>query len=244
MSVHPEPGDEPLLVWERPEPPARPVPSQLSRHGIVAAAVAIADAEGLGSVTVRNVSAALGAGPMRLYGYVAGKDELLDLMADEVYGEIVLPGAVGGDWRAVLRPLAHRIRQAALQHEWFAGLLGGRPHLGPNALAFLEAAYAAFDGAPGFADIDVVMTAVRTFNAYVVGALSGEISERRAQRATGMDERQWQAASGPYMMRMFAAGRYPTLARIVRDATHPDHDITFDIGLDCVLDGIAARVTA
>ena len=237
------PGDEQLLVWERPEPPARQAPTPLSRPAIVAAAIAVADADGLDAVTFRKIAAVLDAGPMRLYGYLESKDELLDLMADEVFGECAADdtGPGGGDWRAVLRSQAHRVRRAALRHEWFAGLLAGRPHLGPSALAFLEESYAAFDGAAGFGDIDAVMVAVTTFNAYVIGAISGEIAERRAERATGMDERQWQAASGPYITRMLATGRYPALARIVRDATHPGPDVTFGIGLDSVLEGIAMR---
>ena len=236
------PGDDQLLVWERPEPPARQAPAPLSRPAIVAAAIAVADADGLHAVTFRKMAAVLDAGPMRLYGYLASKDELLDLMMDEVYGEIAADdtGPDGRDWRAVLRSQAHRMRRAALRHEWFAGLLAGRPAMGPRALTFLEESYAAFDGAAGFADIDAVMVAVGTFTAYVIGAISGEIAERRAERATGMDERQWQAASGPYMMRMLATGRYPALARIVRDATHPGPDVTFGIGLESVLEGIGA----
>ncbi|MBV9846716.1 MAG: TetR/AcrR family transcriptional regulator, partial [Kutzneria sp.] len=65
---------------------------------------------------------------------------------------------------------------------------------------------AALDGTPGFENIDAVMRAVGTVNAYVIGAIRGEITELRAERATGMDERQWQAASGPYLGRMLATG--------------------------------------
>lgn len=198
-----------------------------------------ADADGLDSVSLRKVAAALDAGPMRLYGYLPTKDELLDLMVDAVYGEIPAPEPSGRDWRAALRSLAHGIRQAARRHEWFADLLGGRPHLGPNALAHLEASLAALHGAPGFDDIDTVVRAVHVVNAYLVGAIRSEIAELRAERATGMDEQQWQVASGPYLSRMLATGRYPTLAELVQDAAHLDADTVFDSGLDCLLDGLA-----
>jgi AcrR family transcriptional regulator len=234
--------DEPALVWERPEPPSRPAPSPLSRDRIVRAAIALADTDGLGAVTLRKVAATLDAGPMRLYGYVSTKDELLDLMIDAVYAEITLPEPTGNGWRANLRSLAHRTRHAAHRHEWFVDLLGGRPHIGPNALAHLEATMSPLDGAPGFDNIDIVMQAAGTVHAYTLGALRREITERRAERASGMTEQQWQTASGPYITRMLATGRYPTLAKIVRDATHPGTDTTFDTGLDCVLDGIAARL--
>lgn len=234
--------DEPTLVWERPEPAGRPVPSPLSRDRIVRAAIDLADAGGLAEVSLRKVAAALDAGPMRLYGYVDTKEELFDLMVDAVYAEITPAEPAGHDWRATLRTLARRMRQAAHRHEWFADLLGGRPHIGPGALAHLEATMAALNGAPGFDDINAVMRAAGTVHAYILGALRTEITERRAERASGMTEPQWQAASGPYISRILATGRYPTLAELIRDATQPDADTTFDIGLDCVLDGIATRL--
>jgi AcrR family transcriptional regulator len=226
--------DDPTLVWERPEPPSRPALSPLSRDRIVHAAIELADAEGLGAVSLRKVAAELDAGPMRLYGYMSTKDELLDLMVDAVYGEIELPP--DGDWRAVRRSLAHGIRQVAYRHEWFVDLLGGRPHLGPNALAYAEASMAPL---VRVFDIDTAMRAAGTVNAYVIGAVRAEITERRAERASGMDERQWQAASGPYMRRMLATGRYPTFARVMRESSDVAPDVVFDTGLDYVLDGIA-----
>lgn len=231
------------LVWERPEPAPRPAPGPLSRERIVRAAIALADKEGLEAVSLRKVGAALNAGPMRLYGYLSTKEELLELMVDEVYGELVSAGPLRGGWREALRTMAHRTRQAAGAHKWFVELLGGRPHLGPNALAQLEASLAALSGAPGFEDIDAVMQAVGTVNAYVIGAIRSEQSELRARLESGMDEAQWQTATGPYIHRMIATGRFPTLARVVRDARHPSFDVVFDKGLDYVLDGIAAQLT-
>ncbi|MEW1735440.1 TetR/AcrR family transcriptional regulator [Nocardia beijingensis] len=224
-----------MLVWERPEPPNRPVPAPLSRERIVRAAIRLADADGLEAVSLRKVAAALDVGPMRLYGYIATKDELLDLMVDAVYAEI---RPTGNSRREVLRSVAETTRQAVHQHEWLADLLGGRPQLGPNALARGEAVIAALDGL----DVDIVMPVVTAVDAYVIGAVRREIAERRAERATGMDERQWQAAYGPYLERAFATGRYPALATVIRDAAHLDADQTFQTGLDFLLDGIEARI--
>lgn len=199
------------------------------------AAIRLADADGLEAVSLRKVAAALDVGPMRLYGYIATKDELLDLMVDAVYAEI---RPTGHSRREVLRSVAETTRQAVHQHEWLADLLGGRPQLGPNALARGEAVIAALDGV----DVDIVMPVVTAVDAYVIGAVRREIAERRAERATGMDERQWQAAYGPYLERAFATGRYPALATVIRDAAHLDADQTFQTGLDFLLDGIEARI--
>jgi AcrR family transcriptional regulator len=224
-----------MLVWERPEPPNRRVLSPLSRERIVRASIRLADADGLEAVSLRKVAAVLEVGPMRLYGYIATKDELLDLMVDAVYAEI---RPAGDGWREVLRSLAETTRQAVHQHEWFADLIGGRPQLGPHALARGEAVVAALDGV----DVDLVMPVVGAVDAYVIGAVRREIAERRAERVTGMDLQQWQAAFGPYLMRTFATGRFPALSRVVHDGAHLDADQTFQIGLDFLLDGIEARM--
>ncbi|WP_329056125.1 TetR/AcrR family transcriptional regulator [Amycolatopsis sp. NBC_01488] len=226
-----------MVVWERPEPPERPTPAPLSRERIVRAAIRLADADGLDAVSLRKVAAALEVGPMRLYGYLATKEELLDLMLDAVYAEI---RPAGDGWREVLRSVAEATRKAVHRHEWLADLIGGRPQLGPHAMARGEAVLAAMDGV----DVDVVMPIVSAVDAYVIGAVRREMAERRAERSTGMDQRQWQAAYGPYLMRAFATGRYPALETVVRDAVHLDADQTFQTGLGFLLDGIAVGLGA
>ncbi|MFJ9634090.1 TetR/AcrR family transcriptional regulator [Streptomyces sp. NPDC101175] len=240
-----------MTVWDRPEPPTRPVP--LDRERIVAAAVALADEGGLEAVSLRKVAARLNAGPMRLYGFISTKEELFDLMVDEVQAEI-LPeerqegeegqeGQEGqkqpGDWREALRVLSHRTRRAVLRHEWLADLLGGRPSLGPNGLAVTEATLSALDG---LADVDTVMRAVETVGAYCTGAIRREIANLRAERATGLSKRDWQRASGPHVTRMLATGRFPALSRAVYDGTDVDAETSFATGLEWVLDAVAARL--
>ncbi|MBP1158586.1 MULTISPECIES: TetR/AcrR family transcriptional regulator [Rhodococcus] len=201
------------------------------------AAIRLADADGLAAVSVRKVAAALDVGPMRLYGYITTKDELLDLMVDSVYAEV---RPAGDGWREVLRSLAETTRQAAHQHEWLADLIGGRPQLGPHALARGEAVVAAMGGV----DVDAIMPVVDAVNAYVIGAVRREITEQRAERASGMDKTQWQTAFGPYLERTFASGRFPALSTVIRDGVHLDADQTFRIGLDFLLDGIQARISS
>lgn len=226
-----------MTVWDRPEPPTQPVP--LDRERIVAAAIALADEGGLEAVSLRKVAAHLDAGPMRLYRYISTKDELFDLMVDEVHVEI-RPEGQPGDWREALRGLAQRTRQATLRHEWLADLLGGRPSLGPNGLAVTEAALAAFDG---LADVDTAMRAVETVSAYFIGAIRREVANLRAERATGLSKREWQRASGPHVTHILATGRFPALAKAVHDGTDVDAEASFTTGLDWVLDAVAAKLT-
>jgi len=231
-------ADSPL-VWERPEPPERRAPSPLSRERIVRAAITLADADGLESVSLRKVAGALDAGPMRLYRYVDTKEELLELMVDAVYGE--LPAPTGPTWADVLWSIANGIRDAALRHEWFADLLGGRPHFGPATLAHTESSLAALRTA-GIDDLDTMMGVLEALDLYLIGAVRKEITERRAERATGQDEREWQAKTFPYLARAFAAGHYPTLEKVIHDARHRSAAEVFELGLGYLLDGMARRL--
>ncbi|CBG75810.1 putative tetR-family regulatory protein [Streptomyces scabiei 87.22] len=210
----------------------------LDRQRIVDAAIALADEGGLEAVSLRKVAARLDAGPMRLYGFISTKEELFDLMVDEVQAEI-LPESRPRDWREALSTLAHRTRETALRHEWLADLLGGRPALGPNGLAVTETTLAALDG---HTDIDTVMRAVETVSAYATGAIRREIANLRAERASGLSKHDWQRANGPHVTRMLATGRFPALAKAVHDGTDVDAETSFATGLDWVLDAVAAKL--
>ena len=231
-------GSAPLPVWERPEPQPRAAPVPLSRAKIATAAIRIADADGLDGLSVRKIAKALGVGPMRLYDYVANRSELLDLMVDAVYAQIAADAGQHPGWRDTVLAIAHRTRDAARAHEWFADLLGARPHLGPHALAVGESTAAALSQAPGIRDIDDLQRALGALNAFLAGALRREITERRTARSTGTDLSAWQATLGPYLTRMLDTGRYPTVARLVIDGAHLDAEETFHHNLTTILDGI------
>ncbi|MCG5450745.1 TetR/AcrR family transcriptional regulator [Micromonospora hortensis] len=233
-------GNEPLPVWERPEPQPRAVPVPLSRERIAATAIRLADAHGLDGLSLRKIAKELGVGPMRLYDYVINKSELLDLMVDVVYSRIAEVGERSG-WRDTVLAIAHATRAAALEHEWFSDVLGGRPHLGPHALAVGEATAAALSAAPGVVDIDDLQRAVGALNAVIIGSVRREVTERRTARSTGTDEAAFQASLGPYLTRMLTTGRYPTVARLVIDGAHLDAEETFHHNLTTILDGVTRR---
>jgi AcrR family transcriptional regulator len=235
-------GSGDLTVWERPEPRPRAAPTPLSRAAITTAAIRLADAHGIDAVSIRKIATELGVGPMRFYDYVAGKEELLDLMADAVYAEIAdiaAAAAPQAHWRAGVLAIAHATRHAALEHEWFTDLLGGRPRLGPHTLAVSEATAAALSLAPQVRDTDDLQRTLGVINAYLIGALRREVTERRTERATATDERTWQHAHGPYLQRAFATGNYPTVARLVRDGSHLDPAALFTRNVAAIVDAIA-----
>ena len=217
-------------IWDRPEPPRRRPPAPLSREAIVDAALRLADAEGLESVSVRRVASELGAGPMRLYGYVGSKDELLALMVDRVYDEIeVRTGAqkAGRAWRAALRAVAHGTERAARRHAWFVSIAGAHPPQGPGGLRLLEGALAAVDGLG--LDAPAMVQAVHTVFAYTVGFVQLELVP---SAAPGED----------YVSRMVASGELPTLVRVLGSLGPVDAEGSFASGLELVLDGLAAQI--
>lgn len=231
-----------LLVWERPEPEVRPVPAALSRSMIIDAAIAIADREGLGAATIRKVAGELGVGPMRLYNYVSAKEELLELMVDVVYGEMAELIPTQGDWRDVLRAVATEVRAATTRHPWFVELLGGRPHLGPNALLHLERSLGGLMSGSAASEIEQALVAFRAVTAFAIGALRLEASEIIAERETGIDEEEWRRSVGPYLQRVLAGGEFPHLEQAFADADPEPADAAFASGLDCLLDGLGLRI--
>src|SRR5690606_25293970 len=108
-------------------------------------------------------------------------------------------------------------------------LLGGRTALGPNALAVMEALLSALDGA---ADLETVVRAVEVVNDYCTGAIRREVAHLRAERATGLSERDWQHAHGPYLTSMLATGRFPALSRFVGEGPDVDAETAFTAGLE------------
>jgi AcrR family transcriptional regulator len=231
-------------IWLRPERAARGPRPAHSRADIAAAGVRLADAEGIEAVSLRRVARELGAGTTSLYRYIANKDELFDLMIDRVMEECQPPAATG-NWRADLQAIAYETRAMVLRHPWLAMLPATRPALGPNSLAWLEAAYATVDvlglGA------DEVLARVGTVLTFVRGHVIEELAEQEAARRSGMDMPTWLAAQAHYGEMIIGSGRYPHLSRMMVEAELPHADDRFERafrhGLDHILTGLAHHRT-
>jgi len=127
---------------------ARSKREPLSRDRLLAAAVEIADAEGVGAVTMRRVSAAVGVEAMSLYHHLPGKEGLLDGLVDTVGTEVAerirtieeadLETGVSLDWQATLRRRFLTARTVMLKHPWAPGLMGSRTSIPPSAFAIYE----------------------------------------------------------------------------------------------------------
>lgn len=220
----------------------------LSRDEIVAAAIQVADAEGSEAISMRRIARELNAGAMSLYWHVASKDELLDLMLDAVEGEQPFPAATG-DWRTDLRALAVAQRGTLHRHQWLMDFIGGRPPLGPNTLRNLERSLALIDKLR--LDTETAMNVLGTLATYVMGVVLREFRESRVelrdQEQLGhLSEAERHAFLAAHIEQLRATGRFPHFLRIFDEGLDPDaaetRDQRFEFGLECLLDGIAARL--
>ena len=130
-------------IWLRPARGSRGRAPEHTRDGIAAAAVRLADTDGLGAVTMRSVAEALGGGSASLYRYVESRDELVALMIDQVNGEIDYTVLDHAGWLADLLALGRQSRDVYLRHPWLTDTPAATSDLGPNAVEYLEHALGA-----------------------------------------------------------------------------------------------------
>ncbi|MEQ4718451.1 TetR/AcrR family transcriptional regulator [Nonomuraea sp. B19D2] len=237
-------GKDETPLWARLERPA-PAPRQtLSPHRIATAAVAVADAEGLDAITMRRLATELGVAPMAAYRYVSGKDELVELMVDHVYGELELPGDTSG-WRETLREIAVKTRELMLRHLWLAQLPpSAMLALTPNRVAVSERSLRAVEGLD--LDPDTAMAVVNTVNSYTHGVIGAEIAMRLLMAGQGWSsEQQVFTSLAPQLSYLLDTGRYPAFEQYIYQGRRKDDPgWQFETGLEYVLDGIAARLFA
>jgi len=193
------------VIWMRPEHAATGRPAKRSREEITAAAIAIADQEGLDAVSMRRVAAALGTGAASLYRYVETREDLLDLMIDATGAEYVFPGPAG-DWLTDLLAIGDQARAIMRRHPWLPSLLITRSVLGPNGLVLLEHVMAALAPHPGstVAKLEAFAMLNTVTALFVHNELTG-----------GSGQQQRNAA---YLQHALASGNHPRLAELLAPA--------------------------
>jgi AcrR family transcriptional regulator len=110
-------------------------PEKLSRAVVVARALALADTEGLASVTIRRLAQQLDVTPMALYWHFRNKDELLVGMLDEIFAEVTVRVDPALPWDARLRVLIEAVATVLRRHTWVAELFGAAEKLHSTGFA-------------------------------------------------------------------------------------------------------------
>jgi len=228
-------SSDPALIWLRPERARQQSRPSLSREEITRAAVHLADTKGLESVTIRRLASVLGAGANSLYWYIASKDDLFELMADEVIGEIELPDPPSAGWRTDLRTIAHNTHHVFRRHGWIV-LLGIQPGLGPKTRRYGHVAMTALAGLG--LDAATQINVLATLNNFLFGFAHRESAWKQLHKRAGLTERQWHAR----LEQLLEESRQedPELAEYIDTRLSIHDQESFEFGLTCLLDGFAA----
>jgi AcrR family transcriptional regulator len=212
---------------------------ELSLGLIVEAAIAIADDEGLGGLSMRAVAMEVGVPTMSLYRHVPSKDDLVVAMIDAVMNGLRPPELPRASWRTKLEAIAKLQWDGYVRHPWLAPALSmTRPQLTVGGMAHTEWILDALSPL-GFDAGTTVRTCI-TFIAHIRGMAMSLESEREAERDSGMNSAEWMDAQESRFAGVMS--RFPTLARLSNE-TNVELSLAalFDSGVSLFLDGVAAQ---
>jgi AcrR family transcriptional regulator len=210
---------------------------RLTREDIVAAAVAVADTEGVQAVSMRRIARDLRAGAMSLY-----------LMLDQLEAEIDAPEPTS-DWRADLRGYARDMRAVLMRHPWAADLIFAHPPTGPHDARNGDRMFGVFLSLG--VDTRTAVWLAMTFLTYVTGAVQQQIREIQVQREmdagyASLSDEELLAYRQEFARRFRDSGDYPNIGRIITEDIDPDdpatRDARFEFGVDVMIDGLAAQL--
>jgi len=214
----------------------------LTREQLVRTAIAIADTEGLGALSMRGVAARLGVAAMAPYRYVRGKDELVLLMAEAAFGERGYPSKPSGDWRERLTLGGRTLWSLFRRHPWLAQLGPITRPLPLRSLA-VHGEWALSALSELGVDAATLCNLHVLFFSHVQGMAVHLEREQSALASSGLTEDDWMDHQGPAVAAM-AAG-HPTFARMLADLTGTGYDLVlddiFELGMRALLDGLALR---
>ena len=204
----------------------------LTSERVLESAVALADREGVESLSMRRLARELGVEAMSLYHHVpGGKQALLDGMVDLVFGEIE-PPAADGDRKAAMRRRAVSAREVLARHPWAINLMESRRTPGPANLRHHDAVIGCLRQA-GF-PVALTAHAYSLLDAYIYGFAVQEAS-------LPFDTPEETAELASEMMEAFPVDAYPHLTEFaVQHVLQPGYDYgdEYQFGLELILDGL------
>jgi AcrR family transcriptional regulator len=210
--------------------PGNEARARLNRDKVVGSAIALADASGIESLSMRKLGGELGVEAMSLYNHVSNKGDLTDAMIDGVFAEIDLPSGET-DWRTAMRHRAISVRKVLARHPWATGLMESRTTPGPATLRHHDAVLGILREA-GFS-IVLAAQASSVLDSYIYGF----VLQERNLPATSMGS----TKLAQVILARLATQDYPHVAEMtVEHVLQPGygHDAEFEFGIDLILDGL------
>jgi AcrR family transcriptional regulator len=207
----------------------------LTRERVLQAAVGLADREGIDALSMRRLGAELGVEAMSLYNHVAGKEDLLDGMADQVVGEID-PASDEGDWKQAIRARILSARRTMLRHPWASAVITTRTNPSPVMMKYMDS-LGGMMLAGGFS-VDLMHHAFHALGSRVLG-FSQELFDDSGQAG--------QSAEMQAIMLNQMKAEYPAITAVVEQVQHDDSTVVgsgcddqweFQFALDLMLDGL------
>ncbi|ABK01838.1 transcriptional regulator, TetR family [Arthrobacter sp. FB24] len=209
----------------------------LNRDRVLTAAVVLADAAGIESLSMRRLAQELGVVPMALYKHVANKEELLDGMVDVLVAEIDPPASDAG-WKNAVRLRVLSARKSLLRHPWARQVLESRTTRTPAVLGYMDSFIGMFL-AGGFS-VDLTHHVMHALGSRMWG-FTQELFDDSANAVPADLAPETQAAMLHEM-----AQRYPNILQVALAANHDDGSVVsqgcddqfeFEFALDLLLDG-------
>lgn len=230
------------LAWGVAANPQRGPKREMSVERIVEAAVEIADAEGLGAVSMAAVAARLGFTPMSLYRYVSAKEDLILLMQEEATGTPSDEVGEAGGWREQLEALYREQVQNHLTHPWVLDIpISGAP-ITPNAAAWMDAGLRALDDTQlTYAERLAVMLFVGGSARWAGSIYAGYARLEREEGLAGPDITR---REDEMFRALITADGFPHLRAAIEAGTFLDESDPFAFGLARGLDGIGDYIAA
>jgi TetR/AcrR family tetracycline transcriptional repressor len=228
------PGRAPEPPWRSAPRRGRSVPRpQLSRDLIVAAALKVVETDGGDALTMRRVADQIGVSASALYGYVANKEELVQLVLEQIISEIPVPETTG-PWQDTVRDFAREMLGIFQRHPGVAGLTLGRVPSGPSLLAGAEYLLAAMRSA-GLPD--QVAAFVGDLGSLYVGAFAyeQEVAPAGPKADVGAQVAAWFSA--------LPASQFPNLVAVAGQMAAGTAQDRFEWGLDIIVRGIGTYLT-
>lgn len=221
-----------------PEPPWRTAPRrrsvprpQLSRDIVVQAALAVLAAEGGLALTMRRVADRIGVSASSLYGYVANKEELVQLVFDRIGEELAIPDPAGG-WQELLKEFARNMLAVFRKYPGVAALTLGRAVATPSMLRVSERILAELRAA-GIPD--QVAAYVGDLGGLYVGGIAYEMDV-----APPGDQAADMVAQLADWMKSLPRDRYPNTVALADKLVAGTAEDRFEWGLDVIVRGLAS----